>query len=415
MEKVLERMGNMKPLKGIKILDFTQFLAGPLSTLLLSDLGAEVIKLENPPLGDGTRYITDIVNEKSSNYTTRNRGKKSVIMNLKDEKQRAVFLKMVETADAVVENFKPGTLEKYGITYEVLKEINPKIVYTSISGYGQTGPYRTHAAYDGAVQAESGVMSVTGDMDGTPVRCGASIADTTAGLVGCIGTLSALYDAKRTGQGRRVDVAMMDSMVTIMENLISNHLSNGHIPKPLGNRMWTASPFRDFVCKDGKSVYIGISTDAQFKSFCEIVGHPEWTEDPRFLTNESRPNHFRELEPLVESVLLEIDSDTLCDEMQKRKLVYGRINNVEQVVNHPQVAVRNMIVNAVYPDGTEFKVPGCPIKMSDMEEQTEYKASVLGSDTFDVLSDYADMEELHEIYDTVLQNCAETASKLYQK
>lgn len=405
----------MKPLEGIRILDFTQFLAGPLSTLMLSDLGAEVIKLENPPLGDGTRYITNITNEKSSNYTTRNRGKKSVIMNLKDERQRSLFLEMVKTADAVVENFKPGTLEKYGITYEVLKEINPKIVYTSISGYGQTGPYRTHAAYDGAVQAESGVMSVTGDMDGTAVRCGASIADTTAGLVGCIGTLSALYDAKRSGKGRRVDVAMMDSMVTIMENMISNYLAGGEIPKPLGNRMWTASPFRDFMCKDGKSVYIGISTDNQFAAFCEIVGHPEWTQDPRFLTNESRPRNFRELEPLVEEALLKIDSDVLCEEMQKRKLVYGRINDIGQVVAHPQVAARNMIVNAVYPDGTTFQVPGCPVKMDGITEETEYSASALGEDTLDVLSEYIDLERLHEIYDGVLEECKGSSSRLYSK
>lgn len=405
----------MKPLEGIRILDFTQFLAGPLCTLLLSDLGAEVIKLENPPLGDGTRYITDIRNDKSSNYTTRNRGKKSVIMNLKDERQKAIFLEMVKKADAVIENFKPGTLEKYGITYEVMKELNPEIVYTSISGYGQTGPYRTHAAYDGAVQAESGVMSVTGEMDGTPVRCGASIADTTAGFVGCIGTLSALYDAKQTGEGRRVDVAMMDAMVLTMENMISNFLSSGAIARPLGNRMWTASPFRDFKCRDGQSVYIGISTDKQFELFCDIVGHPEWTKDPRFLTNESRPRNFRELEPLVEEALSEIDSDVLCEEMQNRKLVYGRINNVEQVVNHPQTQERKMIVNASYPDGTRFQVPGCPVKMSGMPEETEYSASALGDDTISVLSQYAEESRVHEIYDSVLEECREASSRLCRK
>lgn len=405
----------MKPLEGVRILDFTQFLAGPLSTLFLSDLGAEVIKLENPPLGDGTRYITDIVNEKSSNYTTRNRGKKSVILNLKDEKQKEYFLRLVETADAVVENFKPGTLEKFGITYDVLKERNPKIVFTSISGYGQTGPYKAHAAYDGAVQAEGGIMSVTGEMGGNPVRCGASIADTTAGMVGCIGTLSALYEARVTGKGRRVDVAMMDSMVTIMENMISNYISSGAIAKPLGNRMWTASPFRDFVCKDGQSVYIGISTDAQFKSFCEIVGHPEWVEDERFLTNESRPKHADELEALTEEALSHIDSNVLCEEMEKRKLVYGRINNVEQVVNHPQTKARNMIVEAVYQDGTTFKVPGCPIKLSDSEDKMEYSAAVLGEDTITVLAEVADVEELHTVYDDVLQECKTATSKLYQK
>jgi len=222
-----------------------------------------------------------------------------------------------------------------------------------------------------------------------------------------------LYDAQKTGVGRRVDVSMMDSIVTIMENLVSSYIASGGVPVPLGNRMWTASPFRDFVCKDGKSVYIGISTDSQFASFCEIVGHPEWTKDPRFLTNELRPKNFRELEPLVEEALLQIGSDTLCEEMEKRKLVYGRINNVAQVVDHPQIAARNMIVNAVYPDGTAFKVPGNPIKMSGLEDETDYSTSVMGADTFKVLANYADETTLHEIYDQVLADCSAASKKLY--
>lgn len=403
----------MQPLEGIRILDFSQFFAGPIATLLLSDMGAEVIKLENPPLGDQTRYNQALENEKSTNFTTRNRGKKSVVMDLKDERQKSIFLEMVKTADAVVENFKPGTLEKYGITYDVLKEINPRIVFTSISGYGQTGPYRDHAAFDGAVQAEAGIISVTGEMGGKGVKCGTAIADATAGLIGCIGTLAALYDAKKTGLGRRVDVSMMDSMVTIMENLISSYLVSGKIATPMGNRQYTASPFNDFVCKDGGVVYIGVSTDAQFKSFCEMLNHPEWTEDPRFKTMALRAQNYMELEPLVQTALMEIDSDTLCEEMQKRKLVYGRINNVAQVAEHPQVAARNMLVSAIYPDGTTFKVPGCPVKMSGLEEKEEYVTYPMGYNTFEVLSQFADEAQLREIYDAVLDSCSAAAKDKY--
>ena len=403
----------MKPLEGVKILDFSQFFAGPLCTLLLSDMGAEVIKLENVPIGDPTRYNVAIENDKSTNFTTRNRGKKSVIMNLKDERQKAIFLEMVKTADAVVENFKPGTLQKFGITWELLHEINPKIVYTSISGYGQTGPYREHAAYDTAVQAECGIISITGEDADHTVRPGAAIADATAGFVGCIGTLAALFDARRTGEGRRVDIAMLDAMVTMMENFVSSYLVTGNIPKPLGNRMYTSCPFRDFMCKDGKPVFIGISTDSQFKTFCGIVGHNEWLEDPRFATMNLRAQNYLILEPLVEEALLQIDSDTLCEEMQKYKLVYGHLNNMAQVCEHPQVAARNMLVNAVYADGTTFRVPGCPVKMSGMEPQTDYPAFELGANTLEVLSQYADMSALHEIYDQVLESCTAAARAKY--
>lgn len=405
----------MKPLEGIKVLDFTQFFAGPIATLLLSDMGAEVIKLENPPAGDGTRYTAAVVNESSTNYTTRNRGKKSVAMNLKDERQKAIFFEMLKTADVVIENGKPGTLDKYGLTYEAMKAVNPKIVYTSISGYGQTGPYRDHAAYDGAVQAEAGILSVTGHMGGEPVKCGAAIADATAGLIGCIGTLGAVVEAQRTGVGRRVDVSMMDSIITIMENLNSAYVATGKIPGPTGNRHWTAAPFNSFKCKNDQAIYLGISTDAQFEKFCNIVGHPEWTEDPRFATSLLRPQHADELEALVQEALLELDVDWLAEQLQANKLVYGKINNVAQVVEHPQTKARNMMVDVTYPDGTKMKVPGCPIKMSDLEEKTEYNAYPVGYNTFEVLSQYADEAALHEIYDDVLKLCEETAHKKYGK
>ncbi len=405
-----------KPLEGVTILDFSQFFAGPIATLLMGDMGAEVIKLENPPLGDTTRYSTAIINESSTNFTTRNRGKKSVAMNLKDEKQKAIFIEMLKTADAVVENFKPGTLEKYGLSYEFMKSVNPRIVYTSISGYGQYGPYRDHAAYDGAVQAEAGILSITGNPGETPVKCGAAIADATAGLVGCIGTLGALFDAKQTGVGRRVDVSMMDSIITIMENINSAYMATGKIPTPTGNRMWTASPFNSFKCKDDQSIYLGISTDSQFAKFANIVGHPEWLEDERFVGDANRASHADDLEPLVSEALKNVDVDDLANKLQEAKLVYGKINNIAQVMDHPQTKARNMIVKATYPDGTELRVPGCPIKMSDLEEKTEFTASYMGGDTFEVLRKYGySDEQLHEVYDETLKIAEETRKKKYNQ
>ena len=206
-----------KPLEGIRILDFSQFMSGPMCTMLMSDFGAEVIKIENPPIGDNTRYGNIIENDVSSHYATRNRGKKSIVLNMKDEKHKALFLELVKTADAVIENYKPGTMKKFGIDYDVLKEINPAIVYASISGYGQDGPYAGHAAFDQTVQAESGMMSITGPEGGEPVKSGGSIADYSGGLMCCIGTLMGIIEAKKTGKGRRIDVSMMDSLIFCLD------------------------------------------------------------------------------------------------------------------------------------------------------------------------------------------------------
>lgn len=296
----------MKPLEGFRILDFTQFMSGPICTLMLSDFGAEVIKMENPPLGDTTRYGNIVENGCSSHYATRNRGKKSVVINMKDPKQRDLFLKLVETSDAVIENFKPGTMEKFGITYEVLEKVNPRIVYTSISGYGQEGPYAKRPAYDATVQAESGVMSITGEAGGHPTKCGGSIADYSGGLVGCIGTLIGIIDAQKTGHGRRIDASMMDALLLLQENMISMYLKNGVLPKPNGNRYPAASPIGDFMCKDGVPIMLNISTDAQWKAFAEALEQPQWLEDPDFTSMRIRANNYVKVEAEVNRVFFSI-------------------------------------------------------------------------------------------------------------
>lgn len=405
----------MKPLEGMRILDFTQFFSGPVCTLMLSDFGAEVIKLENPPAGDATRYGSVIREDGSTHYATRNRGKKSVAINMKDEEQKKLFLELVKTADAVVENFKPGTMEKFGITYELLEEINPKIVYTSISGYGQDGPYANRSAYDTTVQAESGVMTLTGEAGGKPTICGASIADYCGGLVGCIGTLIGLVDAQRTGHGRRVDASMMDALLLLQENRLSCYFENGKMPKPNGNRYPAASPIGDFMCGDGIPVMINVSTDAQWKSFSEVFEQPQWLENPHFASMSLRAEHYLEVEAEVNRVFSALDSDTVTEKMQSRKLVYGKINNYEAVVHHPQVEHRHTFVTAAYENGPKFKVPGNPIIMSGVEKEAEYPTSRLGADTIDVLSQVADPELVHRLMDPVLEKVAEKTKAAYQK
>lgn len=396
-------MARPLPLKGFRILDFTQFFSGPVCTMMLSDFGAEVIKLENPPKGDATRYGNVLRDGHSTHYATRNRGKKSVLLNMKDEAQKNMFLELVKTADAVVENFKPGTMEKFGITYELLEQINPRIVYTSISGFGQSGPYAGRAAFDMAVQAESGLMSITGEQGGHPVLCGGAVSDYCGGLLGCIGTLVGIIDAQRTGHGRRIDSSMMDSLILLQENRFSSYLENGIIPQPNGNRNPAASPINDFMCKDGVPVLIVVSTDKQWQVFAKAFQHPEWLENPEWKTMSQRAKHVPEIEAEVSKVFMEYTSKEVEDIMEANKLVYGLINNYEAVVNHPQVKYRKTFVNAVFDDGTTFSVPGNPVVMSDVDKDIDYHTADLGQDTIAVLSEVADEKTVHEIMDPVLE------------
>ena len=404
-----------KPLEGLRILDFTQFMSGPMCTLLLSDFGAEVIKNENPPLGDVTRYGTIVEDGASSHFATRNRGKKSIVMNMKDESHKKMFLELVKQADAVIENYKPGTLEKFGVGYDVLEQVNPRIVLTSISGYGQTGPYASHAAFDQTVQAESGIMSITGFPGQEPVKCGAPIADYCGGLMGCIGTLMAMMEAQRTGHGRRVDVSMMDSMIFCLENAMSSYLKDGKIPQQTGNGYASSAPIGAFQCKDGVPLMISVSTDSLWQSFCKALDQPEWAADPSLATMTQRAERREEVDAMVAEIFRQYTADELADKLQAVKMVYGKVNNFEAVANHPQVQHRQTMVQATYPNGVSFKVPGNPILMSGMERQTEYEAVPLGYNTIEVLREVAGEAEIHQVFDPVLNHVEETVKLRYTK
>ena len=404
-----------KPLDGIRVLDFTQFMSGPMCTLLLSDFGAEVIKIENPPLGDATRYGKIVDNEVSSHYATRNRGKKSIVLNMKDPKHKELFLELVKTADVVVENYKPGTMEKFGLPYEKLAEVNPAIVMTSISGYGQTGPYSSHAAFDQTVQAESGLMSITGYPGMDPVKCGPSVADYCGGLCGCIGTLMAVIEAKRTGHGRHVDVSMMDAIVFCLENTMSTYLRNGIIPQPAGNGYASSAPIGAYMCKDGAPLMISVSTDSLWQSFCKAVNKPDWAADESLATMGNRAARREEVDAMVSELFAQYTSDEMSEMLQSVKMVYGRVNNFKQVAEHPQVAHRKTLVNANFPNGVSFTVPGNPIHMSGLVRETEYDAVPLGYNTIEVLKEVADEATVHQIFDPLLQQVEESVKARYSK
>ena len=403
------------PLQGIRILDFTQFFSGQTCTLMLSDFGAEVIKLERPPLGDPTRYGAVTVHEGSSFFATRNRGKKSVVIDMKDERQKNLFLRLVKTADAVVENFRPGTMKKWGITYELLERINPRIVYTSLSGYGQDGPYSQRSAHGPAIQAESGVMSVTAYSGGPPIRCGASIAGYTSGLMACIGTLMGLVDAQRTGHGRYVDVSMLDTLLLLQDNQLSEYVITRKLPQPNGNRYPPTVLLGDFTCKDGVALMLEVITDEQFKCFADVMEQQRWLRMPEFSSMTARRSNFEKLTEAVQCAFSNVTSDDVMKKLAAAHLPYGRINDYEAVINHPQVTFRHCFVDAVYPNGTTFTVPGNPLRMSGTNPKKAYPVMPLGMNTMEVFSEVEKPDVVNQLMKPVLEKAAKQAALIYEK
>ena len=383
---------SVRPLSGIRIVDLTHYLAGPFCTCLLGDLGAEIIKIEHGN-GDATRNDRPSVNGTSGQYMSTNRGKKSVALNLKDEAHRKVFFDLVKTADVVTENYKPGTAKKLGVDYESLKAIKPDLIYVSISGYGQTGPYSKRAALDIAIQATSGFMSTTGLKDGAPTKAGASVGDVTSGVMGVVGVLSALMYKNKTGKGQYVDVAMLDCMVgTAMSCAVGRYAVNGEIPRPLGNRHPSSAPFQEFATKDG-SIVICCPTDVQFKSLMEGLGRMDVYEDPRFTCSTERYGNALLLGDVLSPIIAEWTKKDLCDMLAGRGLAFGEINNVADLLENEQLDARGLFVDVEDSAAGHFKMTGFPLKMSECEFPREYHSPSMGEHTREVLQSVLGMSD----------------------
>ena len=392
----------MKPLAGIRVLDFTQILSGPTCTMILADLGAEVIKLERAPGGDPARYTPPGEKNASTYFIGVNRSKKSVMMDLKDDRQKEIFFKMIEKADIVAENYKPGTMEKMGCGYDDLKKINPALVYIAISGYGQTGPFREKGALDLVIQAMSGLMSITGEKNGQPLKAGTSIADIVSGVYGAVGVLAALRKRDLTGEGSYVDVAMLDSAFSVIESAVASYCFNNVVPKPIGNRHPAAAPFQPFDTADGK-MFVCCVSDEHWQRLCDGLNLEHLKTDQRFTTANLRVKNVDELETLLAPVFKLWVSDDLASMLEKNSIVYGEINTIDKIVNHQQIKERNMVVEVEYPDVGSFKVAGSPLKISGLPEESRFRTSSLGQDTLTVLSEYANLDELDLIYKPVFE------------
>lgn len=376
---------NSKPLQGIKILDLTRVLAGPFCTMLLQDLGAEVLKIEAPGRGDDSRSFGPFKNNRSLYFISINRGKKSMTLNLKSEAAGDIFRKLLMTHDVLVENFRPGVMEKLGFGWEVIHKINPRLIYAASSGYGHTGPDSRKPAYDILAQAEGGVMSITGPPRGEPVRVGCSIGDITAALFTSNGILSALYQRESTGLGRMIDVAMLDCQVAILENALIRYQVAGTAPGPLGTRHPTISPFQAYKASDEYFI-IAVGNDSLWSSFCEAIEKPELTENPKFATNQARTENLNELNSIIEPLIRQKSVSHWEQLLNKAEIPCSRINTTDKVMEHPQVAARKMVVNVEDSVAGTIRIAGNPIKISGMEDDTERpKAPEIGEHTREML------------------------------
>ncbi len=374
-----------KPLEGVKVLDLTRVLAGPFCTMILQDLGAEVLKVEVPGTGDDSRSFGPFKDGRSLYFISINRGKRSMTLNLKDERGKAVLRKLLAEYDVVVENFRPGVMEKLGFGYETLSEEFPHIIYAASSGYGHSGPYSQRPAYDILAQAGGGLMSVTGWPDGPPTRVGVSIGDITASLFTAIGISSALYQRTRTGRGQKVDVAMLDCQVAILENALARFQVEGKSPEPLGNRHPTISPFQAYRCAD-EYIVIAIGNDQLWQRFCAAIGEDALAEDERFTTNRLRTENLAELNEILEGVFTTRPADEWLSLLEDAGLPCSRINDMEKILDDPQVRARNMIVDVEDARAGVVRIAGNPIKMSTIpEEDKRPPVPDLGEHTEEVL------------------------------
>ena len=378
------------PLDGIKVLDLTRVLAGPYATMLLGDLGAEIIKIEQPGTGDESRNFGPFKNGFSLYFMSVNRGKRSITLNLKTERGQAIFKQLLAHTDIVVENFRPGTMKKLGLDYDTLKTEHPSLIYAACSGFGQTGPYAQQGAYDMIIQGMGGIISITGEPEGPPVRVGTSISDITAALFTTIGVLSALHHRNETGKGQFVDVAMLDSLVAVLENAVVRYFATGEAPKPLGARHPAITPFEAFASADGH-VIIALGNDTLWAKFCEHVNRQDLISDERFRTNADRTENHAELFPILSEIMSQRTTDDWIDALGKIGVPCGPINAMDKVVSHPQVQAREMITRVAHHITGAVEVPGVPIKLSETPGNVDAPAPSLGEHTTEILTDILKM------------------------
>ena len=389
----------MKTLEGIRVLDLSRVLAGPYCTMMLADYGADIIKIEQPEVGDDSRAFGPFVGKESAYFMSLNRNKRSITMNFKRKEERDLFKEMVKHADVVVENFRPGTMEKFGLSYDELREIKPDIIYAACSGFGHTGPYRDKPAYDIIVQAMGGIMSITGPENGDPTRVGASVGDVIAGMFTAYGVMMALFHRGRTGEGQKVDVGMLDCQVAVLENAIARYATSGIAPSPLGNRHPSITPFSSFTAKDGY-IIVGAGNARLWERLCDILGRTDLIHDERFDTNANRTTNVKELMAILNDIFKDKPIGEWLSVLEDAGLPCAPINTIDRIVNDPHIKAREMIVEVEHPVAGKLKMAGVPVKMSLTPGSVDSPAPLLGQHTNEIIKELLgwDDEKIAQVF-----------------
>ncbi|WP_376796734.1 CaiB/BaiF CoA transferase family protein [Thermogemmatispora sp.] len=367
-------------LSDVLVIDLSRVLAGPYCTMILGDLGATVIKVEQPGKGDDTRQFgPPYIAGESAYYLGLNRNKLSITLDFTREDDRQRLLELIKKATVLVENFRPGTLARYGLGYEDLRTINPGLIYCSISGYGQTGPYAQRAGYDFVAQAEAGIMAVTGEVDGEPMRVGTPVGDLTAGTFACIAILTALRVRDRTGRGQYIDISLLEATITLLGNVASNHLISGEEAQRYGNGHPNIVPYQAFRTRDGYIV-ITCGNDRLFRSLCRLLGREELADDPRFATNPQRVRNREALIPILQELLLTKDSESWLQELREAGIPCGAINKVSEVFRDPHIQARGLVWECEHPTAGTIRLVGSPLRLSETPARLYKAPPLLGED-----------------------------------
>ena len=374
-------------LAGLKVLDLSQIMAGPYCTMVLADLGADVLKIEKPGTGDDSRQMGPYVNGESTCFAHINRNKRGIVLDLKDEQARSAFYKLVSWADVVVDNYRVGVTKRLGVDYETLSKINPKIVYCSISGYGQTGPYAGRGGFDLVAQGATGMMSMTGEPGGRPLKSGIAIYDVGAGLTAVYSILAACMHQMRTGEGQHIDIALAECGLPWFVWEAAAYFSEGTVPVATGSRHRVDAPYQAFKTGNGY-IMLGAANQRTWERLCSnVIQRPELVDDPRFLTNTDRMNHIEELEPILEREFAKADAAAWIALCNRENVPCGPINNFEQAMKDPHFLARNMIEQIDHPVLGSMKMIGIPTKLSKTPGSVRKAAPTMGQDTDEVLSE----------------------------
>jgi crotonobetainyl-CoA:carnitine CoA-transferase CaiB-like acyl-CoA transferase len=375
-------------LDGIRVVDLSRVLAGPFCGALLGDMGADVVKVEDPAVGDESRTWPPHKDGESAGYIVNNRNKRGIAVNLKTSEGVAVVRRLVARADVLIENFRTGTMEEFGLGYETLSKENPRLVYCSVSAFGRTGPRAEGAGYEALMQAFSGIMSITGEPGGAPVRCGVSFLDLTTGILCAFGVVNALRLRDRTGRGQRVDGSLLETALGLLNFQVEGFLLAGIVPRPLGSAHPSLSPYRNFRCRDDQWVFIAGANDRLWKRLAGALGLDDMANDARFATNIDRVKHRAELEQRVGDAIARHDREALLKLLDEAGVPATPVNTVDQVINDPQTATRPTIRRVQHPKLGQIPIVGMPISFSGMDPGVRRHAPMRGEHTDDVLAEY---------------------------